>query len=262
MAFYDKSILLSNITTMAKKKGIKIGDLEAYACVSPGYFSRLKGENKPSPGVDVVCSVAEQLNVLVDDLVSIDFSALTATQEYLLSFLNKLISDTESDQICWNCETEAKINNLEIEYDGTIPHPLFTWESYEDDYPGGTGGQVSRLVFRSASYDFNTKAHGNWYNLRLKNDVYVFLLHVGMNSFTEQSHEVDAKEMWLFNPDTGKQFVCSNKYQPPFSEKINILYEAIEKAAQRPQIRKELRYSIDAFMKNDLADDPDQSPPF
>lgn len=261
MGFFDRKILLNNITSRARKLGIKMGDLESNAGVSPGYFSRLnKEDNKASPGIEVICSVAEQLNVLVDDLVSVDFSALTPTQEYLLSFMNKLIKDTQTDQVEWGCETRDEINNIDTDYNGNIPHPLLTWESYTDSYPGGEGDQVSRVLFRSYGYDYNTQAFGNWYNLRLKNGVFVYVMHVGMYRYTDRSHEIDDKEMWMWNPRSGRQFICSNKYQQPFSDKLDILYDEIEKAMQRPQIRRDLRYSIDAFMKNDFEDDPEPEP--
>ena len=116
MAFYDRKLLLSNISVLRERNGVKTGDLESNANVSPGYFSRLnKEESKASPSIEVICAVAENLGVTVDDLLMVDYSKLTPTQEYVISFMNKLITDTKEDRVYWNVETADDLNNVDTD---------------------------------------------------------------------------------------------------------------------------------------------------
>ena len=269
LAFYDRKLLLSNINVLKERYGVKIGDLESNANVSPGYFSRLnKEESKASPSIEVICAVAENLGVSVDDLLMVDYSKLTPTQEYLMSFMNKLIKDTQEDNIYWGRETADELNSLEPDYDGDVPHPLFDMETYIDwNEDPAVKKEITRVCFKSTGYGCNTKVWGPCYRLRLKNGVTVFVMHVGMNSYSERSHDVESLELWLYDPKSGRQFVCGSIGQYPFSDKLKALHREIEKAEYRPKIRKDLRYAIDAFMEDDLDDDPppsfdDLEPPF
>ncbi len=261
MAFYDRKLLLSNISVLRERNGVKTGDLESNANVSPGYFSRLnKEESKASPSIEVICAVAENLGVTVDDLLMVDYSKLTPTQEYVISFMNKLITDTKEDRVYWNVETADDLNNLDTDYDGNVDHPLFAFETYQDWSETNEEKQIRRVCFKSAGYGYNTKVWGPCYNLRLKNGVTVYIMHVGMNHYSERSHDVEDLEMWMYNPGVGRQLVCVSIGQYPFSDKLKLLHREIEKAASRPRIRKDLRFAIDAFMEDDLDDDPPKNP--
>ncbi len=261
MAAFNRNLLLSNINTLIREKGIRIGDLEANANVSAGYFSRLnKEDSKATPSIEVLCAVADKLGVTVDDLLTIDYSKLTSSQEYILSFMNKLIDDTKDDRIYWNVETMDELNNLEPDYDGDVYHPLFAVESYKDWGETDEEKKITRVVFKSAGYGYNTKVWDTCYNLRLKNGVTVYLMHVGMYHFTEQSHDVEDLELWMYSPEAGRQLICVSIGQYPFSEKLKVLHKEVEKAESRPRIRKELKYAIDAFMQGDLEDDQPKSP--
>ena len=268
MAFYDRKLLLSNINVLKERIGVKTGDLESNAGVSPGYFSRLnKEDSKASPSIEVICVVAANLGVTVDDLLTVDFSKMNPTQEYLLSFMNKMIDDTKQDNVYWSKETAEELNSLEPDYDGYVSHPLFGVETYKDWAESGEGEEVTRTCMKSMGYGYNTKVWGNCYRLRLKNGVTVFVMHVGMNSYTERSHDVESLELWMYSPQTGRQGVCVSIGQGAFSMKLKELHREIEKAEYRPKIKKDLRYAIDAFMEDDLDDDPppsfdDIDPPF
>ena len=70
---YEKSRCIANIYDVAKKKNIKIGDLEESCGVSRGYLSRV---NKPdyigSPSIEVLDAIAARLGVGLDYIVSFD----------------------------------------------------------------------------------------------------------------------------------------------------------------------------------------------
>ena len=74
MSNFDRKRLLSNIATLTKDKNVRMGDLEAAAGVSAGYFSRLnKGESNAIPNIEVIAAVADKLEVTIDCLVRVDY---------------------------------------------------------------------------------------------------------------------------------------------------------------------------------------------
>ena len=259
MAVFDKKLMMDNIAALRDRNNVRTIELESAAGVSAGYFSRLAGKDNVAPSVEVVCAVADRLGVSVDDLLSVDFSKLNPTQEYLLSFMNKLISDTKSDSVIWKTETADEMNSLESNYNGDIMHPLFKKATFTD-WRSGQPESITRSCFKSMGYGVNTRFVGNTYSLRLKNGVTVYVVQPGMKDYTSNSHDVDDIELWLYSPEAGLQGICVSIGQQPFSAKLVTLLQEIEKAEYRPKIRKELRYSIDAFMKNDLEDDPVSEP--
>ena len=102
---FNKTIIFDNIAFMLKESGKKIGELETEAGVSLGYISRMSKEGNAKPGIDFIMKTAEALNVSVDTLLRVDLSSLTATEKYLISFLEKLVKDTFDDKLDWQTET-------------------------------------------------------------------------------------------------------------------------------------------------------------
>lgn len=127
MAAFDKTRCLTNIYYLARQKGIKIGDLEADANVSTGYFSRLnKDDNKTVPSIETLLLVADKLGVSVDALVHRDYSTPTPSERYLLDFLDKLtIRTDEDDSIEWKRTPLAVLQSIDCDRDGYVDHPLF-----------------------------------------------------------------------------------------------------------------------------------------
>ena len=97
--------------------------------MSPGYISRASKDEKTRPGIGFIVKAADILGVSIDTLINVDLTKLTPTEEYLITFLDKLINDTTEDKLVWNCETEDYLNNkLEIIEPGAeiyCEHPLF-----------------------------------------------------------------------------------------------------------------------------------------
>ena len=96
MAEFDKVRFLSNLYSLIKEKGKKLGELEKSAGVSVGYFSRINKEGSNTiPTVEVVAALASELGVSMDTLVFGNFLEPTVTEEYLIDFLERLLQDTK-----------------------------------------------------------------------------------------------------------------------------------------------------------------------
>ena len=97
MASFDKNRCLNNIYFLVKEKNLKIGDLEAGAGVSIGYISRLnKDDSKATPSIEFLVSVADKLDVTIDALIQYDYTTPTASERYVMDFLDRLIQKTAS----------------------------------------------------------------------------------------------------------------------------------------------------------------------
>ena len=65
-----------------------------------------------------------------------------------------------------------------------------------------------------------------------------------------------AIEVWMTPLREEPQFLCDNKGEATISHLIDGLYTTVSENMKHPKIDKNLQYVIDAFMQNDLEDDP------
>lgn len=254
---FNKKLMLDNISFMLKELGKKIGELESEAGVSPGYISRTSKDNNAKPGIDFIIKVAESLNTSVDTLVSVDLASLTPTERYLLAFLEKLKSDTTKDKLDWERESADSLNGQEPDINGYVPHPLFSYETFyeegEEDYPN----KVSKVVFISQSYGCHTYINGDCFKLSLKNGAALYLLSISKSVYYRNDPDAFAKELWMYKPQVGAQFLCCNRYASPLAAAVNDLYFIVKEFMKHPKIKNDLRFVIDAFMQDDLGNSVD-----
>lgn len=136
MSAFEKSICISNIYFLVKEKGLKIGDIEEAAGVSPGYISRLnKEENKTVPGIEFLLAVSESLGVSLEGLIKCDYKSLTPDERKSIDFLTKLLKDSYSFDLLWDEQSRSALYNIVDDGNGYYAdHPLMeTCET--DDYP-------------------------------------------------------------------------------------------------------------------------------
>ena len=258
---FNKKLMLDNISFALKEFGKKIGELETEAGVSPGYISRTSKDSNAKPGIDFIIRAAEALNISVDTLLNVDLSELTATEKYLISFLEKLVRDTTEDKLDWNQETADRLNRLEPRGNGYVSHPLFTYETFlESDEIATSAREVSRVVFVSQSFGCHTYINGDCFNLRLKDKAVLYLMDISKSVFSIDDTEAYAKEIWMYKPSVGVQFLCSNKVGSPLAPAVNNLYSIVKEFARHPKLGWDIRHVIDAYMRDDMNDDSDELP--
>lgn len=254
---FNKQLMLDNISYMLKAYGKKIGELESEAGVSPGYISRTSKDDKAKPGIDFIVKVAEALNTSVDTLLNINLSGLTPTERYLISFLEKLKRDTANDKLEWIRSSADSLNRMECDMNGCVDHPLFSYETFmeesEDDYPE----EVSRVVFTSHTFDVHTFITGDCFSLRLKNGAILYLMDFSKSVHRINDSDAYAREMWMYKPCVGAQYMCSNHDNSPLAALVDDLYSVVKEFSRHPKIKKGLQEAIDAFMRDDLEDDID-----
>lgn len=252
---YDKKILLKNIYNLSKEKDLPISSLEMDAGVSQGYISRLnRPSNTSNPGIDVVASIAQSLSVSIDFLISYDPDNHTGTENYMISFLNKLLNDTKCDKLDWKIETPHDLSK------NANNHPLYSFESFyrqsECEYPD----YIEDDVFVSKSFGCNTSIDGDCFNIRLKNGLKIYIMKISKDVYKLVDKTAHAVEIWMVQPGEEKKFVCSTKDDCVFAELTRNLYQAATISSKHPKINKNIMHSIDAFMNDDLTDDDDDLP--
>lgn len=258
---FNKQLMLDNISFLLKEFGKKIGELETDAGVSPGYISRISKEGNTKPGIEFIMKVADSLNTSMDTLLNVDLAELTPTERYLVSFLEKLNNNTLDDKLDWNRESADRLNRAETDINGNPDHPLLSYETFyeegEDDYPN----EVSRVVFVSNAFDCRTYINGDCFYLRLKNGSILYLMNISKSVHKVNDPDAFAKEIWMYTPGTGANFLCSNRDTSSLAALVDKLYTTVSERMKHPRIKQEFQYVIDAFMKDDVSDD-DETLPF
>ncbi len=261
---FDKKLFFQNVRFLLSEQGIKIGELESKAGVRVGYMSRVeKPESSSEPSINFVATAAKMLNVSIDSLLYSSYVDMTETEKYIVSFLEKLISDTRVDKLGWNVESQSELEHIRISIDGGVSHPLFSPSYFlEDD--GEPMPDYSNIIFNSHSFGDETKIIGDCYNAKIKGNTYLYIMYVTRNEFVKELKDGEypfdfRKEIWMYK-EGEKQFLCDSGYESNMKNIIEELYSAIEGSLKRPKISKDLRKDIDSFMNDE--DDEDNGLPF
>ena len=259
MKEFVKEILFANLYHLIKQSGKRIRDLEEEAGVSIGYISRMNKESNGKPGIDFIVKAADLLNVSIDTLLSVDLTKLTGTQQYALSFLEKLIKSTVEEKLAWEKEPADELNNVDIDYRGVPEHPLFSEETFsESDYDNDFSEKDKHIVFNSKTFGLDTVISGDCFKMELKYSTYLYLMDIerGYNPFGESNEY--AKEVWLYTPSASKQFLCSDK-DLHLGQTVITLFRAVTEYSKHPQLKIDFRKAIDAFMEEDYNDENNNS---
>lgn len=259
---FSKKLMLDNISVLLNESGKKVGELENEAGVSAGYISRIAKDSAGKPGIEFIMNVAEALKVSIDTLLYIDLTGLTPTERYLISFLEKLKKDTSEDKLEWNRTSADSLNRMEQNYNGDVDHPLFSYETFMEEGEGDYPDEVSRVVFTSHTFDVHTYITGDCFSLRLKNGAVLYLMDISKSVHRVNDPNAYAKEVWMYKPQVGRQYMCCNCDKSPLSALVDDLYAVVKEFSKHPKIVKGLQDAIDAFMRDDLEDDYDDGLPF
>lgn len=101
---FDNHYLISNITFLAKKNNLRIGEIENMLGLSAGYISRTAKENSAKKlSIDVVWKIARLFEVDIKYLLETDLQIPDSNSDLAVKFLEKAYQDTESGLIEWQC---------------------------------------------------------------------------------------------------------------------------------------------------------------
>ena len=253
MSNFDRKRLLSNIATLTKDKNVRMGDLEAAAGVSAGYFSRLnKGESNAIPNIEVIAAVAEKLEVTIDCLVRVDYETLTPSERYLIDFINKLISKATSFEMLWEGESVKKMLAAGMNQDGCAIHPLFEVRSVNmgtgmSGYPDYEDQVVYNSLFHEGEF---LGLLGPSYHIDFDGGSVFWIADVGIEYGEEMAPD---EEIELYMQKNYKVIpICHTVANgvSPFNEILFSLYKAAAETSKRPKIDASVKSAIDSFMED------------
>ena len=137
---FDNRYLISNIAFLAKKNGLRIGELEKLLGLSAGYISRTAKESSAKKlSIDVVWKIGKLFEEDLQSLLCTNLRIPNKNTDVLALFLAKLYCQTEHNEIHWENHGGAAYE-LENEYrqlkfltendDGSVQyHPESIWNN-------------------------------------------------------------------------------------------------------------------------------------
>ncbi len=248
---YDKQRCINNIKFLAKAKGINLGDLETGAGVSAGYLSRLsKEDSKSSPSIEMLTSVARKLGVSLDGLISYDYAGMSATERYIIDFIEKLISGTMQGNQDWEKESSAVLNGIELYPNGTTSHPLFDHKNGVKEY---------KSYFAT---DGGTSPAGDFFNTGLTGNDYLYLAKVTYPNVQGEDFEIYIAQRDGYGGDWSVEPVCATNpaMETVFDKVLSRLYGVVKDACRNVKINNTVRRAIDRFMTEEVDDDDGELP--
>ena len=259
---FNKTLCFSNIRELLRQKpDVKIGQIEKEAGIRLGYMSRLEKEgNTSEPSMEFIVTASKLLKVSIDTLISVDLTGLTPTEQYIVSFFDKLKTDTLQDRLDWSKETAFNLNRIEPDYYGVIYHPLFAQETFYEETECEYPEEVTRIVFSSKTFGPHTCINGDCFNLRLKNGTTLYLMDIAKSVHRINDPSAYAVEAWMCVPHKGSQLLVASQDNTPIAPLLEILFSVVKERMEHPKVNNDVMYAIDSYMKDDIADDPEDTP--
>lgn len=248
---FDKKRCIANIYQLAKEQSIKIGDLEKKAGASAGYLSRInKDDNNSMPSIDFIAAVAKELGVSVDALIQNDYTTITATEKYLLAFIDKLLTRTNADELDWKKDSEIDMRNVGYDPEGDPAHPLFTY---------GPNGIHSAPVYNSR-FNGDYEISGDCFHLKMpgNDNSVLYLMCADMPGGKDLPFGGDDYELYLVKRWEVKPLCHACPDNSPFYNALRQLYAAATESCKHPKLDFDVMQVIDIFMTE--AEDDEQLP--
>lgn len=255
---FDKYLLFQNIRELMKGTEIKLGQIEKEAGCQPGYMSRLdKTDSATDPTAEFIVTASQLLGVSVDILLNVSVKEMSANERYMVRFLEKLLRDTIGEKLNWVKEPLYTLQDIYEDEDGRLWHPLFDSYQATGIDSGGNTYQTTQFYFPSEAFGRQTVIAGDCYHLELKNKATLYFMYVMEEGSADDEEGKCAFELWMYNKKSGASFLCSDHVGKQMITKLVFnLWMAIEQYMTRPRMTKDHKSIIDAFMNDDLTDDP------
>lgn len=245
---FDKNNCISLIYDLARSRDIKIGQLEENAGLSKGYLARaLNGDSTFSPPASSLVSIASQLGVTVDFLLNgIERDKLTSNEQYILNFVETLRNETLNGKIDW--KTHSSINRL-------FGQIRTTWSNIKDN----DKSSAEYLYYKIISCNDNkfNQVVGDIFSVSLPNTEDVIYITKVLNdivindeNFNIDNYGDDIDYQLLINQGCKTSIICSTvMLNDKLKQAIIELYYLIRENNSKIELNKDIRNSIDSFMK-------------
>lgn len=254
---FEKTRCIENIYALAKKKGLKIGEMEEKAGVSKGYLSRInKEDSTANPPIDLLVSIADQLDVSVDFLIGYANSDLSENEDFIFKYVDKLLKKTNEGKLEWIIQSRSI---LTVENGDPVDNPLIdVMPNYSDEFDT----KYLEHVFKSHLYSNGVSIIGDcYYCYPIKSrTTRVFLMNVRYFDFiTEKEDEnrpnayrrseyKDAIEVYM-ETHKGIRPICSTAFvREEIETAVNRLYSSVNDSSSRIGLTGDVKLDMKAFL--------------
>lgn len=244
---FNKTICVSNIYTLAKKKSLKICEVEDKSGVSPGYLSRLSKEGcKTIPGIDFLMSVSQVLNVSLEGLLTCDYSSLTDDENKTINFLTKLIKDSNESLLVWKNESFDDRNSIILDENGyRATHPLMEYFPDEDN-PCIETRFCSKFHIDTSSWITEC------FSTVINNSAQLFLLYVNYISSEKKS----GYELYMLTNNKLLPICYALDNSDSYNTQLLIsLMSSAKSSSSRTHLDEEAKFEIDLYLDPSQFDD-------
>lgn len=245
---FEKTRCINNIYSLAKERGVKIGDLEEGSGVSKGYLSRVaKPDYQGSPSIEMLDAIAHQLGVGIDFLVNYDPDSLSSNEQFVMRFIDKLSTQTETEKMEWLYET---MGTLTADDNSKVDNPLV---SVKKEFSDELNRWYDTHEYSSAIYEGYVTITGTCYHAKLSTShAEVYLNHVMYHNTPRneklQNYAEDIIEVYLV--DKTVQPICSTFYvSDELRNAVDNLYQMISSTPSKIALSQSTRSTMDFFIK-------------
>ena len=245
---FDKIRCIENIYKIAKEKGIKIGELEEKAGISKGYLSRVtKPDYQGSPSIEVLDSIANQLEVGIDFIVNYSHDALTPNEEFVAKFIDKITRRTMAGKVEWIPETSSILN---AEDNSEVDNPMV---SVTRDYSAEENCWYDCHVYRSRLFEGRVRVNDLCYHavISARSVIYINAVQYYFRKdgkYGGWDEESGIFELYLVNGNS-VQPLCSSYYvDESIKDAIRNLYAAIASVPSRIALTHSMKSELQEFI--------------
>ena len=251
----NKDRCLDNIYALAKKKNLRIRDLETSCGVSVGYLARLRQDKKQSmPGSDFLFRASVLLETSMDHLMNFDYRLASDTEIMLSSFISRLALDTLGEKLIWQADPACFPSSYILDTVSAVPdHPLLSLDPLL--LQQGRSKEIYLSPFHPAVFDLVPLAA---WRATISEDTDVLLTRVSLKQDeSEEASSGEEAELYLYNKKTkALSPLCHTNQKSPGILDNNLLelYYSIEMMFKARPLDQSALTAIDQYMKSRSAD--------
>ena len=237
---FDNTILINNISYMAKSHNMMIKDIEQTLGLSAGYISRTSSENaKKKLSIDVVWKISKLFDVALGDLIESDLSEDNSNKTLICKFIDKLTKQTLNYEIAWD---EAGGYCSDIDEEIYFTNYFEETELLQYRYKKHKDSLICRQILVSGGFDGDTLVLVPYINAKTKMENYDFYFLTQGNPYDYNDLSLQ-KIFYTIDDETGSMQNCVKK-----------LLRAIDKIKSDAFLGTNMRSYLEKYVKGGTND--------
>ncbi len=240
---------LANVRYLLKKHpSVKLGQIEAEGGVSTGYTSRMeKSDSKADPPVEYLAAAAKAFDISIDTLIYVPLDEMTASEKYILKFIEKVAADTISEEMMWEREPCKFLNEpFELRGSWADVHPLFVPNKNDVDNYGNYGSAFFQSrFFPERAVDVLVDPY---HATMTRTDSVLYILPVMMYDNADCIDGERGYELYIYDSNEVTPICNTIQSHPAIASAVSKLFSVIQETTAHVRLDKKARSLIDAFM--------------